>query len=329
MFEVVSKTVWYTTKNGETKYKYVLTDDITVFWWDSLKYPVIFDTKLTENVGRYKWYINRSGYAQKDDVLMHHLVYGDNHNSQHKQIVHLNGFKLDNRCSNLHIVEGRGILTDRVERVDKKPPPQELVDVGVTQLPRFVRWDSSEKKFIIQNHPTLQRDVDSKLRTKPIISGSKSSKMGIVEKYSDILVKLQDLDKRCPTFNESKFNVKEQLAREYLAVCNAIRHFDGGNLVFVVPSQTPSPSPSPNTICSSAAETRKKKANELELPKYCTYRPATKGRGDMFVIERHPTLIANNRTSTSTCSSRSVGFDEKYNDIMRKLQILDNGMMPN
>ncbi len=228
MFQVVSKTVWYISKSGETKYRYVLTDNVTAYSWGSLEYPIVFDTQFTDNVQDYKWYINRSGYAQKDDSLMHNLVFGGQQlTTGERRIVHLNGYKLDNRMCNLHLTSGKGIINDRTERIDKKPPPQELVDKGIYQLPRFVRWDNSEKKFIIQNHPTLQRDVQNRIRVRPILSGAKSAKIGIIEKYDDILIKLHNLNKLCPTFDESKLNVKDQLARQYVGVRDAIREFDG------------------------------------------------------------------------------------------------------
>jgi hypothetical protein len=226
MFNVVSKTVWYTTKCGKPKYKYVLTGDITALHWEGLAHPIVYDTQLADKIERYKWYINRSGNAQKGNIHMHHLVVGETVIDTSQRVVHLNGHKLDNRTINLHLVETRGILNDRTERADKKPPPQQLVDEGICQLPRFVRWDNSEHKFIIQNHPTLHRDVENKLRNKPILSGTKASKVSIVEKYQDIMAKLQELNKKCPTFDESKLVVREQLSTEYLAISDAIRQFD-------------------------------------------------------------------------------------------------------
>jgi len=327
MIEVVSKTVWYVTKNGETKYKYVLTDGISAFNWEALAYPVVFDTQYTSILEKHKWCINRSGFAQKDDALMHNIVLNTNRCGQvvlNAPTVHLNGYKLDNRLGNLHCVEAKGILNDRIGRIDKKPPPQELIDIGVHRLPRFVRWDHYEKKFIIQNHPTLQRDVESGLRVKPVLSGSKSSKLSIIDKYQDISIKLQELNRKCPSFDESKLNAREQLRCEYLEICNAIRRHDGKEAQF---------SPCTNTSLAILEEAvsslpREKKCNEYPMPKYCTYRAATKVRGDMFVIERHPTLIIHNRTSVSTCSSKSVSIDEKYRDIMTKLQFLDDGILP-
>lgn len=225
MFEVVSKSVWYVTKNGQTKYKYELTDGVSAFSWDALSHPLVFDSDNLEFLERQKWYINRSGLAQKNDALMHNIVYkrnGGSNTAPDARTVHLNGFKLDNRFINLQSV-GRGDLSnDRNIRIDKKSPPQELIDVGIHQLPRFVRWDKSEKKFIIQNHPCLQGDVNSGLRAKAVLSGSKSSKLDIVKKYQDILSKLDDLNRKCPSFADA-----QQRRAEYLEICDAIQRYDG------------------------------------------------------------------------------------------------------
>lgn len=62
------------------------------------------------------------------------------------------------------------------------------------ELPKFVRWDKTELKFIIEKHPQLIKEVDHGVRKKPVMSGSKSKTLSIVQKYKDILARLQLLD---------------------------------------------------------------------------------------------------------------------------------------
>ena len=56
--------------------------------------------------------------------------------------------------------------------MDRKPPPQELIDLGIHSLPKYVLWSQSESKFVIDSHPALKEDVKQGRRKKPVISGS-------------------------------------------------------------------------------------------------------------------------------------------------------------
>ena len=86
------------------------------------------------------------------------------------------------------------ILNSKTDtRRDKKDPPSTLIDIGIKVLPKHIRWDKYEKKFIIYNHPQLIYEVERGIRKQPVMS---CTKMGddIIYKFNDALERYQKLD---------------------------------------------------------------------------------------------------------------------------------------
>jgi hypothetical protein len=92
-------------------------------------------------------------------------------------IDHINWKKNDNRSENLRVVPYSEQNVNRTERKDKRPPPEEFVSLGILSLPRRMRWDVTEQKFVV-DLPTGN------------LSGTKSQGVTVVNRFRDCCKKL-------------------------------------------------------------------------------------------------------------------------------------------
>lgn len=58
------------------------------------------------------------------------------------------------------------------------------------------------------------------------------------------------------------------------------------------------------------------------LPKHCYYRPASDKRGDKFVIDKHPALVASGKRQWCTSESKKISTENKYKALLAKLEEL-------
>lgn len=277
----------------------------------------------------YNWYVIPADYAvtHTDDTLiyMHARIFFDVFNNERKEgfsIDHINRIKTDNRIANLRLATQSDQNNNRAARSDKQKPCQELVDAGVENLPRYVRWDKTEKKFVIEKHPSLVKSVEEGGRKTAMISGSKSSKLSVVEKYQDILAKLEVLETDTDFIQQ-----RNKLEQEYHEICNPVRAYLGLPQVRLE-SKTCAVRPELKTTPG-----RRKIDSGLPkdcgvtidmIPKHCYYKPATDKRGDMFVIERHPALVASGKRSVNTTSTKSKSTIEKFHEAMELYNTLES-----
>ena len=307
------------------KYKYYVTlngkNYISLFW-DGLENPIVYDEDDDEEVGKHNWYVMQVGYASSRGKYMHKLV----HKCDNDMTVdHINEVKLDNRKCNLRTASQSEQNSNRAIRSDKLPPPQELIDAGITELPKHIRWDKSEEKFIIEKHPTLLNEVSQGIRKKPFMSGTKSKKLTILQKYSDIKARLEELNGQNPSNDERiEFQaLKDVLNSEYELIKEAIYLYND------LPYTKPVHEDEPNIdIERNTLPNRKTKSNLPDgcgvtldmLPKYCYYRPLSDKRGDFFVIDRHPRL---EKKTWSTTSSSKFTTKQKFEMMMNKYCEID------
>jgi len=302
-------------KDGIPKY-------IAIFWSQS-EYPIVYDIDEEEKLGKYNWSVcnNYAVNAENDKrTSMHIVIMKENDDYKDKgencSIDHINEFKLDNRIDNLRIATQSQQNANRGKRSDKLPPPEELQAIGVIELPKYVRYDKTEEKFVIDKHPVLLS------KNKKSMSGSKSKSLSIQEKYQDILFKLDALNKEINQ-DEIQFQEKKQkLRNEYIQITNCVRQAKGLEAILVEqqPSQTGGGQPIQPEMKTIPG---RKKSPTLppdcgvkleEIPKYCYYRAANEKRGDVFIIERHPGLTEK-RTWSST-SSKLVSTKAKFDSMM-------------
>jgi hypothetical protein len=322
--KVLSKEyIEYSRGFAKTRYHIQLGEKI--YWvldWNDLDYPIVYDNNIHSEVSKINWTFFKTYAQHKELGYLHHMVMKLN-NVQKTQdtdtVDHIDEFKLDNRFDNLRYVSQSIQNSNRGSRGDKTPPLDELKAIGVEEYPRFVRWEKTEKKFVIEKHPILNKEVAEGKRKKALVSGTKSEKKTIVEKYQDIMARLKDLDDMHYGQAETDFiNKKNKLRNEYIAICKAIK-----GIVHVAPETVKQPDTV--QLKRSTAPNRKTESKLPEdcgisiemMPKYTHYAPAKGNRGDKFSIE-----VDGYRWST--CGSQKVKTKEKFEELMKHIDALSD-----
>lgn len=299
--------------------------------WHELETPIIFDAVYEKDILKYNWWLNASGYAYTTDFYMHRkiaieLARIEGCTSQDLSVDHINEIKVDNRVANLRMATQSEQNHNRKSRCDKEPPAQELLDKGVKELPRYVRWCKHEHKFIIENHPALINDVTLGIRKKACMSGTKSAKFSTIEKYEDILARLDCLNMQ---HNENGFEKKKNdLYKEYFEIIGCVRRT-------VTPEKHITTFQ--DTINTIQPDKKRAQGRKTEvtlpsdcgvtidmIPKYCYYKKSDDKRGDAFIIDRHPNL---DKRYWSTTSSKSVSTYDKYiamTEMLKKLESINS-----
>jgi hypothetical protein len=60
-----------------------------------------------------------------------------------------------------------------------------------------------------------------------------------------------------------------------------------------------------------------------DIPKYCYYTPASEQRGDKFVIDKHPKLVATGKRQWSTTGSKNVTTLEKFTALLNQIKEIE------
>lgn len=280
------------------KFKFVVYKDgqpsFCVLHHDGQQEPIIYDYDKDEDL-KNNWYVcGHSGYAYNAKKTMHSTIWGD-YDVSLWSIDHINRIKTDNRLANLRLANQSTQNSNRATRSDKLPPPQDLIDIGIDQLPRYVRWDNTEKKFIIEKHPALVKRVQEGLAKKPVMSCTKSLKLSVIEKYQDAMARYQQLG---TSDEQLTFDVlRQQLTFEYTLIKKCIMDYKtGGNMyIAVVEQEQETP---PQVLEAKRATAPNKKSvivipdeyaiSHTDLPSYCFYKKADEKRSDGFEIAGHP-----------------------------------------
>jgi hypothetical protein len=236
-FTVIDKLPLKKIKGREDiKIKYTLCDNhsntkyCAITWKSLSNLPVVFvyDYEHDNEIMKIGWYLNGSGYIFGNKQYLHRFVFQLlSIPILNMTVDHINNYKLDNRMTNLRLATQSEQNANRPTRSDKLTPCDELKNLGVIALPRHVRWDSTEHKFVIEKHPYLLGEVEQGIRKKAMISGSKSKSMTVVEKYQDILVRLKEMDDKLPPDFEEFKRLREKLKTEYESICRCIREYEG------------------------------------------------------------------------------------------------------
>jgi hypothetical protein len=318
--------------HDDVKLKYTIEDEngqvVYGMAWELLKgQPLVYDASHDDAVMQHTWSMSAPGYAWNKQIgYMHGFIakLAGMEVAPGMSIDHINMCKLDNRLKNLRVATQSQQNANRGTRSDKLPPCQELIDKGINELPKYVRWDNTEAKFVIEKHPALIEEVMQEKRKKAVMSGSKSKNISIVQKYQDILARLQDLDRAMNIgVEDDAFNqLKEECTREYAAICACINAFENKP-----DNETPEPStPPPLSLAPTrhTAEGRKTVSKlpdgcgvtQEQIPKYCYYKPASSTRGDAFIIDKHPELLKEGKRQWRTSERRTLTTQEKFQQLM-------------
>jgi hypothetical protein len=205
----------YFIKNSETEKEYV------VLRWDNSP-CIIYNKEFDQLISKNNWvYQFRTGYVYSSDkenqLTMHRLIMDELNipKPPKTNIDHINHMKTFNIIDNLRYATESEQMVNRTSRSDKKDPPQALLDIGITELPRHIRYDNSESKFIIERkkHPGVQT-LDA-LGIKFNCSGTKSVAFSVIYKYYDILKKVEQINQLADPEKVSFIEKQKELYKEY------------------------------------------------------------------------------------------------------------------
>jgi len=119
-------------------------------------------------------------YAKHEDEYAHEIISKTKVEFLEKNnvvIFHINRVGMDNRMDNLYITT----------KIDNHSIIEQL-SKDIKQLPKYIRWDSTEKKFVFKDHPCMK--FAEKKRITINYSGTKSNDATMDEKLYDCLDKL-------------------------------------------------------------------------------------------------------------------------------------------
>lgn len=290
---------------------------------DQFPAPVVFDADMLVHVKPYKWYFDTNVYYSAHRTLQD-LVWAVKGNvaiPQGKKLVHINGFKTDNRISNLALVDKEDVASCS-ERRGRAMPPAEVLTVvqavdKVSKLPRFMRWETSDARFVIEDHPALRRKVSEGLLKKARWVGSKSSKLVVRDKYLAAKDQLRQLDAACSPVDPT---VAAHLGDELVAIARVVRgesfvdpRAQGLDQAF---ASVPKGRKKPCTLPAGSGITA------AMLPAGTYYRPANDTHGDKFTID---VTVDGAAYQWSTTSKRDVSTADKYQQLMQHIGTLPDG----
>jgi hypothetical protein len=261
-------------------------------YYEGLKTPFVYDYELDDTISQYNWCLGQNGYAVSRTHLMHQVVWGDSYDAP-MSIDHMNQVKTDNRRCNLRLTNQSNQNSNRATRSDRLPPPDELIEMGVNEMPRHIRWCKPEGRFIIEKHPALLKRVEMGLIKKPSMNCTRLSSLTVVQRYQDALARYVELSKESSNEDLEFAALKDKLVLEYSSIIEVLNAFLNVELttptlqVLVTAHLDPQRGPAQNkhTITVLPPEYMMEHG---DIPRYCHYKKAEEKRKDGFLIEKHP-----------------------------------------
>ena len=336
VWEIESSVIKYRVRGSEDmKTKYFLKNsengkEYVVLHWPGI--PCIIYDKFNDHIiDDYNWYyLKDSGYVRtrnNKQMNMHGFIMEQlgMDKPENNSIDHINYIKTFNVQENLRYLAQSEQNSNRDTRKDKIPPPLELINIGITTLPRYIRYDKNEKKFIIERmHPGLDL-IDNSFN----YSGTKSDKVSMIYKYYDILRKVECLNKLALTPEKLAFLEKQKgLYKEYQDITFLITGETPGMLKYFSDYDYNSLEKylTPEELeYSRRGLPEKCNINVNDLPEYVCYVKEKGIRGDKFYVSRHhPKLKAAGINDVSTTASKKITTEEKYKQVNKLLETINS-----
>lgn len=309
MFKVVSKAALPKPRRGTdiVQYKYGLAlaaERAPIAYalsWEGLEKPIVYDAVYDAELSKYRWYAEKINdmvratlpngkHVQMNNLVARELAKLPNAQDPELLIRFINGVVSDNRASNLACAgENNAILPVALTR-RRNPPAEVFVNAGITEFPRYVSWYAKEEMFVIDNHPILREEVNNKIRSKPTINGTRSKKIGALDKYQDILGRLKELDDRAR--EATNHIAPETIAarkQEYAEIVKAIQIQDGTYVAPEAPAAPALPAITPERLMAPGRSGMSRLpadcgVTQAMLPKYVSYIIGYSTHGPAFDI---------------------------------------------
>ena len=192
----------------------------------------VYDESMYDTFSMSSWCLS-NGYTAMTGggPYMHHSLGIDR--APELSIDHMNWMKTDNRMANIRVATQAQQNSNRKERSDcvRNEPPPALVAAGVTSLPRGMRYDAGEGKFVFADHPLVRTGAWTTSAT-----GTKSTKLTILERFHNCLESYIDMLRANHVGEDPAFVARRiALGREYNDIVTAA--FQGAAHIFEAPPQ--------------------------------------------------------------------------------------------
>ena len=324
----------------------------------------VFDSVHADKILPLAWHVTTNGYiahsannstysfmkkhgiklSEPSTLYLHVYIYkyllgNDIDNTTHS-IDHLNWNKFDNRDVNLRAATQSEQNSNRATRCDKKEPPEEIMDLGIHKLPKHVRYDESQQRFVIEKHPYLNQLVRNGDIKKPQKNGTRRGTL--FQQLYDITKIYVTFDEQCKQEEQTVEEENDQIRTDNFNTLQAIQlAFNKTQMNEKRPSfmnvsdpfedESSSSTAFLQTLDEIAAEhgfTEVKKTKLPDdcgvtpdmIPKYCYFTPETAKRGSCFKIDRHPKM---EKRQWSTTSNRDKTIMQKFEDLKAQLLLLE------
>jgi hypothetical protein len=303
-------------------------------------------------------YISHSTVADENrkQLYLHNFVCNKltfNGKGQHHSIDHINRIGRDNRKVNLRE------LTQSHQNINQSKRDREVklpdgCEIDPNDIPKNIYYKAPSGSHgdlfyieiktpeIVQILCPKEEDDDDLVAPRFRWFGTKSKTLDLRVKLQHAINKLQELKTTYPQIadfigeldNTAERNELTQSFNEILELTTYPKEIIDANKGQLI--QAHNPAPITEVQAQLAQEIQEKTIRGLKshlpegcgvtpqmIPKYCYYKPAGETRGDKFVIERHPGLVAEGKRQWSTTESKKFTTKQKFDLMLEKLQELN------
>lgn len=266
---------------------------------------------------------------------------------QHHTIDHINRIGRDNRKVNLRELtqSHQNVNQSKREREVKLP---DGCEIDPNDIPKNIYYKPAsgvhgDQFYIEIKTPEIVEILCPKQDDDLVTSrfrwfGTKTKTLDLRVKLQNAINKLQEIKTAHPTIahligeldNTAEHNELTQSFNEIIDLTTYPKEIIDANKGQLI--QAYNPIPITEVQAQLAQEIEEKTIRGLKshlpegcgvssqmIPKYCYYKPASETRGDKFIIERHPTLVADGKRQWTTTESKKFTTKQKFDLMMEKL----------